>query len=349
MQSRRARPHPPPSNISCLHHRHNRNLLLLLIVVLLKMQNRLRNDILLIHRIHLTCSMSSEIVVGSSDGILEAKMQLELPSGPRIIKCFAGTSLLDVQNALVTASLMTAGQKLVKGGGPVAPLSPDTPIGSLNRCKLKIVDDVPEAAAAPSVPAASSAGVGHGRSSPPPDKGFLGLNQHVGIDAAELEKRKLQMVADMKKREDEAKRILAAHEQEQKDRALEKKMIQDKIIADEQKKRSAVETAHAPLDRIIIGDTSAALVAKIRVQTQGGGIEVSCYDADATMGTLRMIMVGKGMCTQDTPFIQAMQQLVSSQIRFVVLCISFVVYLLTKVFSFAATAFATAWPSNRCT
>jgi hypothetical protein len=67
------------------------------------------------------------------------------------------------------------------------------------------------------------------------------------------------------------------------------------------------------------------------------------------MGTLRMIMVGKGMCAQDTPFIQAMQQLVSSQIRFVVLCISFVVYLLTKVFSFAATAFATAWPSNRCT
>ena len=205
----------------------NRNLLLLLIVVLLKMQNRLRNDILLIHRIHLTCSMSSEIVVGSSDGILEAKMQLELPSGPRIIKCFAGTSLLDVQNALVTTGLMTAGQKLVKGGGPAAPLSPDTPIASLNRCKLQIVADVPAAIADPSVPAAAStAGVElpPGRSSPPP-----GLNKHVGIDAAELEKRKLHMVAEMKKREDEAKRILAAHEQEQKDRALEKKMIQDKI------------------------------------------------------------------------------------------------------------------------
>lgn len=255
--------------------------------------------------------MASDIVVGSSDGVLEAKMQLELPSGPRIIKCFAGSSLLDVQNALAASGLMTAGQTLVKGGGPVSPLSLETPVASLNRCKLQVVSNVPAAAAAASGPAAtSSAGAvaSQGRHSPPPE-----LNKHVGIDAAELEKRKIQMVADMKKREDDAKRILAAHEQEQKDRALEKKMIQDKIIADEQKKRNAVETAGAPLDRIVIGDTAAgaAVVAKIRVQTQGGGIEVMCYDADATMATLRAVMVGKGLCSQTAPIIQAMQQFVS--------------------------------------
>jgi hypothetical protein len=252
--------------------------------------------------------MSNDIVVGASDGVLEAKMQLDLPSGPRIIKCFAGASLLDVQNALITSGLMSAGQSLVKGGVPVSPISADAPIASLNRCKLQIVADVPGITAAPSGPTATSsacASAVQGRHSPPPE-----LNKHVGIDAAELEKRKVQMVAEMKKREDDAKRILAAHEQEQKDRALEKKMIQDKIIADEQKKRNAVETAGAPLDRIVIGDgaAGAAVVAKIRVQTQGGGIEVMSYDAAATMGTLRAIMVGKGLCSQSAPIIQAMQQ-----------------------------------------
>jgi hypothetical protein len=263
--------------------------------------------------------MASDIVVGSADGVLEAKMQLDLPSGPRIIKCFAGSSLVDVQNALASCGLLTADQTLVKGGGPVAPLSLDTPVASLNRCKLQIICRAPAAAAAAAAAAPPSAAVASsaaavasiGRHSPPPE-----LNKHVGIDAAELEKRKAQMVVDMKRREDDAKRILAAHEQEQKDRALEKKMIQDKIIADEQKKRNAVEAAGAPLDRIIIGDTAAgsAILAKIRVQTQGGGVEVTCYDADATMGTLRAILVGKGLCSQGAPIIQAMQQSVSCRI-----------------------------------
>jgi hypothetical protein len=249
--------------------------------------------------------MSSEIVVGPADGVLEAKMQLELPGGPRIIKCFAGCSLSDIHNALVAIGLMTAGQQLAKGGGPVSPIPSGTPVASLNRCKLQIVANSTGGGASAAVQMNIGAAVSHGRFSPPPE-----LNQHVGIDAAELEKRKLQMVADMKKREDDAKRILAAHEQEQRDRALEKKMIQDKIIADEQKKRNAVDAAGAPLDRIVIGDPSsgAAVVAKIRVQTKGGGVEVTCYDADCTMGTLRAILVGKGLCAQDAPIIQAMQQ-----------------------------------------
>ena len=252
--------------------------------------------------------MSSDIVVGAADGVLEAKVQLELPGGPRIIKCYVGSSLLDVHNALVAIGTMSANQYLAKvvPGGPASILTMDVPVASLNRCKLQILSSAPVAAAAPN-PEVAVVGGGassHGKSSPPPE-----LNPHVGINAAELEKRQLQMVADMKKREDEQKRILAAHEQEQKDRALEKKMKQDKIIADEQKKRNAVELAGAAQDRITIGSaTSGAVVAKIKVQTKSGGVEVFCYDADATFGILRMMMVSKNLCSQDTPIVQSMQQ-----------------------------------------
>ena len=253
--------------------------------------------------------MSSDIVVGAADAVLEAKMQLELPSGPRIIKCFAGSSMLDVQNALVAIGLMTAGQQLAKGGpgGPASVLTLDMPIASLNRCKLHIVANAPGdtavAASGLAVGVTGAAARSHGKSSPPPE-----LNPHVGINAEELEQRQLQMVADMKKREAETKRILAAHEQEQKDRALEKKMKQDKIIADEQKKRHAVELAGAPQDRIIIGNASAgAVVARIRVQTKSGGVEVFCHDADATFATLRVMLVSKNLCSQGDPIVQAMQ------------------------------------------
>jgi hypothetical protein len=254
--------------------------------------------------------MSSEIVVGSAEGVLEAKMQLELPGGPRVIKCFAGSSLPDVQKALAAAGLMAAGQHLVKVGGPDAPraqLALDTPLASLNRCKLQIVANAPTAAATDPTAtgcAAVSVSHSHGKSSPPPPT----LHQTVGIDAAELERRKLQIAVDQRKQEEDARRILAAHEQEQKDRALQKKMVQDKIIADNEKQRNALAAAGAPV-QINIGDTSSgAAPSKIRIQTARGGVEVICYDNDATMGTLRAILVGKGLCAQDAPIIQAMQQ-----------------------------------------
>jgi hypothetical protein len=255
--------------------------------------------------------MSSEIVVGAAEGVLEAKMQLELPGGPRIIKCFAGSSLPDLQKALVAVGLMTTGHHLVKVGGPDAPrvqLAPDTALASLNRCKLQIVANASGAATAqvlgPAATAGAAASGSHGKSSPPPTM----LHQTVGIDAAELEKRKLQIAEDYRKQEENARRILAAHDQEQKDRSLQKKMIQDKIIADNEKQRNALAAAGAPA-HINIGDpSSGAAPSKIRIQTARGGVEVICYDNDATMGTLRMILVGKGLLAQDAPIIQATQQ-----------------------------------------
>jgi hypothetical protein len=251
--------------------------------------------------------MSSEILVGPPDAALEAKMQLELPGGARIIKCFGGSSVADIQSALSAIGVMTAAQQLAKVGSPESILTPDTAVASLNRCKLRIITSA-AGSVAPATPVtatpAAAVALSNRGSSPPP-----ALNPHVGIDSAELEQRKRQMVADMKKKEDDARRILLAHEQEQKDRALEKKMIQDKIIADEQKKRNALAEAGAP-DRIIIGDSSSGgeVVAKIRVQTKCGGVEVTCFDNEAILGTLRAILVGKGLCSQDSPIIQAMQQ-----------------------------------------
>jgi hypothetical protein len=253
--------------------------------------------------------MSSDVVVGPADGVLEARMQLDLPSGPRLIKCFAGSSLLDVKNVLVASGTMSANQHLAKvepPGCPASILTLEVPVASLNRCKLQIVSSAPVAAAAsnPEVAVGVGGTSSRGKSSPPPE-----LNPHVGINAAELEKRRLQMVADLQKKEDEQKRILAAHEQEQKDRALEKQMKQAKIAADEQKKRNATELSGAPQDRITIGSSSAgAVVARIKVQTKSGAVEVYCYDADATFGILRMMLVSKNLCSQDAPIVQAMQQ-----------------------------------------
>jgi hypothetical protein len=254
--------------------------------------------------------MSSDIVVGPAGGVLEARMQLDLPGQkPRLIKCLAGSSLLDVKNALVAIGTMSANQHLAKvepPGCPASILTLDVPVASLNRFTLQIASSAPVAAAAshPEVAVGGGGASSHGKSSPPPE-----LNPHVGINAAELEKRRLQMIADMQKKEDEQKRILIAAEQEQKDRALEKQMKQAKIAADEQKKRNAMELSGAPQDRITLGSASTgALVARIKVQTKSGAVEVHCYDADATFGILRMMLVNKNLCSEDTPIVQAMEQ-----------------------------------------
>ena len=121
--------------------------------------------------------MSSEIVVGPADGVLEAKMQLELPGGPRIIKCFAGCSLPDIHNALVAIGVMTAGQQLAKGGGPVSPIPSDTPVASLNRCKLQIVGNSTGGVAATASGSAVAMTVGAATPSSPASA----LSQTVGI------------------------------------------------------------------------------------------------------------------------------------------------------------------------
>jgi hypothetical protein len=82
-----------------------------------------------------------DIIVGSGKGLLEAKMQLELPAGSRNIKCYAGCSLLHLQSALVGANLMSAlGQQLVKASAHHVQLPLDTPLASLNRSKLHVIE-----------------------------------------------------------------------------------------------------------------------------------------------------------------------------------------------------------------
>ena len=51
-----------------------------------------------------------------------------------------------------------------------------------------------------------------------------------------------------------------------------------------------------------------AAPSKVRIRTATGGLEVICYDEAATLGTLRAVLVSRGLCTQDAPIILAMQQ-----------------------------------------
>ena len=254
---------------------------------------------------------SSDIVIGigRGAGVLEAKMQLELPQGSRSIKCYAGCSLRDLQSALSDFNLMSVpGQQLVKVGVPHVQLPLDTPLASLNRSRLHIIA-CPSAAngadlaattqqkSAPSVPAETA------RSCAPPT-----LNESVGIDAAELERRKMHIAAEQRKREEDRKRILAAHDQEQKDKSLQKQMALDKLIADNAKARLAA-SSHVAGSQITLGVCSpGAMPSKVRIGTAKGGIEVICYDETATLGTLRAILVSRGLCTQEAPIILTMQQ-----------------------------------------
>jgi hypothetical protein len=248
--------------------------------------------------------MSSEIVVGPVGPVAEAIMQLVLPSGARCIKCFPGTSLVDVQNALVAAGVMATGQQLAicQPGAPVS-LTLDVPIASLNRKKLQILANAPASAATdasdPAVATvAATAARPHGKSSPPPN-----LNPHVGIDAAEYQQRQIQMVADQQKREAETARIIAAAQQQAKDKREEIQMREAKIAADEQKKRAAQAGAAAP--RIVIGTATDAVVAKIKIQVKNGAVEVWCHDAEATFATLRFLMESKMFCSKDDLIVHA--------------------------------------------
>jgi hypothetical protein len=344
--------------------------------------------------------MTSEIVVGSAEGALMSKFELELPGGSVIVKCHAGSSMQDAQKALCAASMMFADQCLSKAADArmsSAALPSDTPLTSLNRCKLQIVAIVPASPAVAesgktggsqascaelksykirirkfdqsvvmsgSLPADATlqsladeiARLGHASAGAfsmllPPYQdhpptvhepknfcaaslescGVFGsqmvvalqkvgisevgategkgkqLNWTVGIDAAEFERRKLQIAEDLRKKDDAAKRILAVHEQEHRDRALEKQMIQDKIVADNARRLGAVRAEGAPTS-ITIGAPSVATTSIFRIGTSKGGVEVTCFDNDALMGAVRAILVSKGLCDQDDPIIHAMSQ-----------------------------------------
>jgi len=257
-----------------------------------------------------------DIVIGSDCGVLQAKMQLVLPQGSRLIKCYAACSLRDLHSALVLAELMNPGQHLVKVGSCDA-LTPETPLASLNRSRLQIITRTPAAVggdgpasdqqslpavtvaeSSPAVTVASAA-----RSSILPT-----LNDSVGIDAAELERRRLELAEEKRNQAEQRKRHLAAHEQERKDTALQKQMALDKLIADNAKARNAASSQGAGRQITLGESNSGAKVSKIRIGTAKGGVEVTCYDDGATLGTLRAVLVSRGLCDQDAPIILSVQQ-----------------------------------------
>jgi hypothetical protein len=254
----------------------------------------------------------SDIVIGSDCGILQAKMQLVGPEGSRLIKCFAACSLRDLHSVLVDAELMNPGQYLAKVGSCDA-LTPETPLASLNRSRLQIITHTPFAGAAsdqqssPAVTVAAAA-----RSSILPmlndSVGITPtLNDSVGIDAVELERRRLELAEDQRNQAEQRKRNLAAHEQERKDAALQKQMSFDKLIADNAKARNAASSQGAGM-QITLGESNSAKFSKIRIGTAKGGVEVTSYDDGATLGTLRAVLVSRGLCDQDAPIILSVQQ-----------------------------------------
>ena len=265
-----------------------------------------------------------DIIVGSGEGLLEAKMQLELPEGCRNIKCYAGCSLLHLQSALVGANLMTAhGQQLVKACARHVQLPLDTPLASLNRSKLLVIERTSAAGSvdraalsqqisAPSVTAdtasfvtaetASFVTAENVRSRLP-----LVLNESVGINAEELERRQVFIAAEQHKKEEERKRILAAHDQEQKDNALHKQMALDKLIADNNKAKLAASPQSSGCQITLGSSSSGSAPSKVKIGTAQGGIEVVSYDDAATLGTLRAVLVGRGLCAQEAPIVLAIQ------------------------------------------
>ena len=134
------------------------------------------------------------------------------------------------------------------------------------------------------------------------------MNDSVGIDAAELERRRLELAEEKRNQAEQRKRHLAAHEQERKDTALQKQMALDKLIADNAKARNAASSQGAGRQITLGESNSGAKVSKIRIGTAKGGVEVTCYDDGATLGTLRAVLVSRGLCDQDAPIILSVQQ-----------------------------------------
>ena len=62
--------------------------------------------------------------------------------------------------------------------------------------------------------------------------------------------------------------------------------------------------SHVAGSQIILGVSgTGAEPSKVRIGTAQGSIEVICHDQDATLGSLRAVLVSRGLCTQGAPII----------------------------------------------
>ena len=63
-------------------------------------------------------------------------------------------------------------------------------------------------------------------------------------------------------------------------------------------------SSHVAGSQIILGVSgTGAEPSKVRIGTAQGSIEVLCHDEDATVGSLRAVLVSRGLCTQEAPII----------------------------------------------
>ena len=63
-------------------------------------------------------------------------------------------------------------------------------------------------------------------------------------------------------------------------------------------------SSHVAGSQIILGVSgTGAEPSKVRIGTAQGSIEVICHDEDATLGSLRAVLVSRGLCTQGAPII----------------------------------------------